>query len=99
MTTVTYDTALRCTISPGLRDDEVTATIFPDARGSQHCIRVPRDWIEHDADGTPYLPVLVVEFLWHKCEALVQFPAESDAGYRRAYVGFDVFRVVDGEAV
>jgi hypothetical protein len=76
---------LRCDeITEGLRSSEVVAHII-DVRGRRHFIRVERDFLSDEKQGS-YLTVGIVNFDPKTHFVLVELPHEAETGANRLWV-------------
>lgn len=74
-------------VTPGLRDSEVLATIR-DFNGRRHSIRVERDFLS-TLQGKEYLPIGIVHVDPKTKAVLIEFPHEPETGINRIWVKAD----------
>jgi hypothetical protein len=95
MADVTYRPEVRCELSEGFRDTEVTVCVR-DETGFRQFMQVSRAMV-NSYDGKTYLPVGIIEVDRKARRALIELPTEADSGVNRMWMRFDSF-LVDREA-
>jgi len=95
MAEVTYTPEVRCEVSEGSRDTEVTVCVR-DGTGFRQFMQVTRAMV-NTYDEKPYLPVGIIQVDRKARRALIELPTEADSGVNRMWMRFDSF-LVDREA-
>ena len=93
MTEITYFEQVRCELSPGLRDDHLTACVTDDEGRTQYLDVTPTMINRHE--GVPFIPVGFVQIDRERRRVLVEFPCEAYSGANRAWIPFENLRHED----
>ncbi len=90
MPEIVYLPEVRCTVSEGLRGDDITVEVR-DETGRRQFLHVTTGLVNHEG-GVDYLPVGFVDIDRRGGRVLIELPAEADSGANRIWVGFDALR-------
>ena len=94
MAEIIYSPEVRCEISEGLLETDITVSVR-DVNGRDQFIHVLPTMVNRDA-GHSYLPVGVIRIDYpNKC-VLIELPTEADSGANRMWMPIDSFRIESG---
>lgn len=94
MAEITYLPEVRCEVSEGLTDREITVSV-QDVEGREQYIHVHPTMVNSRIE-TPYLPVGVIDIDRRNRRVLIELPIEADSGTSRMWIPVDSFRVEPG---
>jgi hypothetical protein len=94
MSETTYLPEVRCEVSEGLTESDVTVCIR-DIDGRDQFIHVLPSMV-NGVEGTRYLPVGVINLDYRNKRVLIELPIEADSGTNRMWMPIDAFRVESG---
>ncbi len=94
MTEITYLPEVRCELSEGFTDSDITVSVR-DVEGREQYIHVLPSLV-NSTHGTPYLPVGVIDVDYRNNRVLIELPIEADSGTSRMWIPIDSFRVEPG---
>jgi hypothetical protein len=89
MSEVVYLPEVRCEVSQGLLDTDITVCVR-DVQGSHQYIHVTPTMVNYYA-GQPYLPVGLIQVDHRARRALIELPTEADSGANRLWIPFESF--------
>ena len=89
-----YLPEVRCEISEGLTESDITVCVL-DVEGRDQFIHVLPSMVNYVSE-TPYLPVGLIEVDYRHNRVLVELPIEADSGANRMWMPIDSFRVESG---
>jgi hypothetical protein len=84
-----YLPEVRCEVSKGWRDTEITICLR-DVKGSRQFMQVTPTMVNY-YDGQPYLPVGLIQVDHKARRALIELPTEADSGANRMWIPFKSF--------
>lgn len=94
MSETVYLPEVRCEISEGLTESDVTVCVR-DIEGRDQFIHVLPSMVNGLSD-TSYLPVGVIEIDRQNQRVLIELPIEADSGVNRMWMPIAAFRVESG---
>jgi hypothetical protein len=89
MSEIVYLPEVRCEVSEGLLDTDITVCVR-DVNGWRQCLHVTPTMVNR-YDSQPYLPVGLIEVDHKRRKALIELPTEADSGANRMWVSFESF--------
>jgi hypothetical protein len=89
MSETIYLPEVRCEVSKGWRDTEITLCVR-DVKGSRQFMQVTPTMVNY-YNQTPYLPVGIVEVDRPARRVLIELPTETDSGVNRMWIPFESF--------
>ena len=89
MSEVIYLPEIRCEVSKGLLDTQITVCVR-DVNGGRQYLQVTPTMVNR-YDAQPYLPVGLIQVDHKGRRALIELPAEADSGANRMWVPFESF--------
>jgi hypothetical protein len=89
MSEITYLPEVRCEVSAGWRDTEITVCVR-DANGAGQYMQASPTMVNY-YNQTPYLPVGIIQVDRAGRRVLVELPTEADSGVNRMWIAFDSF--------
>ena len=89
MAETVYLPEVRCEVSGGWRDTEITVCIR-DVNEVRQCMQATPTMV-NTYNQTPYLPVGIVQVDRKARRVLIELPTEADSGVNRMWVPFDSF--------
>jgi hypothetical protein len=90
MSEITYLPEVRCEVSEGLTERDITVSV-QDIDGADQYIHVLPSMVNRE-NGTTYLPVGIVNVDRRSRRVLIELPTEADSGANRMWIAFDSFR-------
>ena len=90
MSEITYLPEIRCEISEGLTERDITVSV-QDIDGADQYIHVLPSMVNRE-NGTTYLPVGIINVDRRGRRVLIELPTEADSGANRMRIPFDSFR-------
>jgi hypothetical protein len=94
MSETAYRPEVRCEISEGLTESDITVCIS-DVDGHDQFIHVLPSMVNWVGE-TPYLPVGLIDLDHRNRRVLIELPIEADSGVNRMWMSIDSFRVDSG---
>jgi hypothetical protein len=94
MREITYLPEVRCEVSEGLTERDITVSV-KDVEGREQYIHVLPSMVNREGDTT-YLPVGIINVDRRKRQVLIELPTEADSGANRMWISFDSFRTESG---
>jgi hypothetical protein len=91
MSELMYLPEVRCEVSEGLRDTEVTVCVR-DENDFRQFMQVTRSMVNLHGE-TSYLPVGIIQVDRKARRVLIELPTEADSGVNRMWMPFDSFLV------
>jgi hypothetical protein len=89
MAEIVYLPEVRCEVSGGWRDTEITVCVR-DVNGDRQFLQATPTMVNY-YNQTPYLPVGIVQVDRKARRVLIELPAEADSGANRMWVAFGSF--------
>jgi hypothetical protein len=89
MTETVYLPEVRCEVSAGLLDTDITVCV-QDVKGSRQFLHVTPTMVNY-YDGQPFLPVGLILVEHRPRRALIELPTEADSGVNRMWMPFESF--------
>ena len=96
MPEVTYLPNIRCEVSEGLLDTDITVCVT-DVDGREQYMHVLPSMVNREG-GLTYLPVGIIKIDRRDHRVLIELPIEADSGVNRMWIPFSSFRVESGES-
>ena len=94
MSEITYLPEVRCEVSEGLTERDITVSV-KDIDGGEQYIHVLPSMVNRE-NVTTYLPVGIINVDRRNRRALIELPTEADSGANRLWIPFDSFRAESG---
>ena len=94
MAEVIYLPEVRCEISEGLTESDITVCV-KDIEGREQFIHVLPSMVNRDGEAS-YLPVGVIEVDRRNNRVLIELPIEADSGVNRMWMPVGSFRIESG---
>lgn len=94
MSETVYLPEVRCEISEGLTESDITVCVR-DADGRDQFIHVLPSMVNWVGE-IPYLPVGVINLDHRNSRVLIELPIEADSGVNRMWMPIDSFRIDSG---
>ena len=91
MSELTYLPEVRCEVSEGLRDTEVTVCVR-DEKDFRQFMQVTRSMVNEHGDSS-YLPVGIIQVDRKARRVLIELHTEADSGVNRMWMPFDAFLI------
>ena len=89
MSEIMYLPEVRCEVSEGWRDTEITVGVR-DVTGSRQSMQVTPTMVNY-YDEKPYLPVGIIQVDRAGRRVLIELPTEADSGVNRMWIPFESF--------
>ena len=94
MSETIYFPEVRCEISEGLIESDITVSIR-DINGRDQFIHVLPSMVNRELSKC-FLPVGIINVDYPNNRVLVELPIEADSGVNRMWMSFDSFRIESG---
>ena len=89
MAEIIYLPEVRCEVSGGWRDTEITVCVR-DVNGVRQFMQATPTMVNY-YNQTPYLPVGIIQVDRKARRVLIELPTEADSGVNRMWVSFESF--------
>jgi hypothetical protein len=89
MSEIMYLPEVRCEVSEGWRDTEITVCVG-DATGNRQSMQATPTMVNY-YNQTPYLPVGIIQVDREGRRVLIELPTEADSGANRMWIPFESF--------
>ena len=95
MSEIAYLPEVQCEVSEGLLESDITVWTR-DVEGNDQYIHVLPSMVNGLPNGSPHLPVGVIDVDYRNKRVLIELPIEADSGVNRMWMPASSFRVESG---